>query len=155
MSQFNYRSIKTLEDACKKLGINVEAFLAKYSAMPDHITALASLELITKAVNDGWEHPLEPGHTVYYPWYLLHDRDHDGQSPNADEVTYIRPDGSCGLASADSFNAWSASHATIGSRLACRSREIAEYVAIQFKDLYASWLFPQAWHNKGKEDFNL
>ena len=146
-TKFDYRTIKTFEEACLKLGANPQDFYLKYEGYPEHIKALIKLEVIIKALNDGWSHPLD-GETIgYYPWIWIYtDRNiaelseenkNDGRT-----FTFIRPDGTCGLAYADSDGAWSRSNATVGSRLACKSREIALYCAIEFKDIWASYLFP-------------
>ena len=46
----------------------------------------------------------------------------------------------CGLASADSSHAWSGSAASVGSRLAVKSSEIAIYFGEQFKELWKDFL---------------
>lgn len=47
---------------------------------------------------------------------------------------------SCGLASADSYSDWSSSSASVGSRLAVKSSEIAIYFGEQFKELWKDFL---------------
>ena len=47
---------------------------------------------------------------------------------------------SCGLAYAHSDSAWSASSASVGSRLAVKSSEIAIYFGEQFKELWKDFL---------------
>lgn len=146
--KFDYRTIKTFEDACLKLGADPQGFYEKYEGYPEHIKALIKLEVITKALNDGWSHPLD-GETIgHYPWFWIYtDREiarmTEEEKNDRRMVTYIRQDGSCGLASANSDPAWSYSNAYFGSRLACKSREIAIYCAIEFKDIWASYFFPQ------------
>lgn len=146
--KFDFRTIKTFEDACLKLGADPQGFYEKYEGYPKHIKALIKLEVITKALNDGWSHPLDGETISYYPWYWIYnDSEIAGMTEEEKNerrmVTYIRQDGSCGLASASSHNAWSRSPASLGSRLACKSEEIALYCAIEFKDIWASYLFPQ------------
>lgn len=147
-TKFDYRTIKTFEDACLKLGADPQDFYLKYEGYPEHIKALIKLEVITKALNDGWSHPLD-GETIgYYPWYwICNDSEIAGMTEKEKNdrrmVTYIRQDGSCGLAFARSDRAWSFSTAYFGSRLACKSKEIALYCAIEFKDIWASYFFPQ------------
>ena len=46
----------------------------------------------------------------------------------------------CGLACANSANAWSDSYARVGSRLAVKSSEIAIYFGEQFKELWKDFL---------------
>ena len=146
--KFDFRSIKTFEDACLKLGAEPQGFYEKYEGYPEHIKALIKLEVITKALNDGWSHPLD-GETIgYYPWYWICNDSEIARMTEKEKndrrmVTYIRQDGSCGLAYANSRSAWSGSDALLGSRLACKSKEIALYCAIEFKDIWASYFFPQ------------
>ena len=145
--KFDFRSIKTINDACEKTGTDFEAFMAMIEPMPEHIQALCALELIIKAINDGWQNPLDGDTFVYFPWVYVYnnyeklqiDRNNPGRK---DLIRFTRPDGDCGLASAVSHRAWSVSNAGIGSRLACKTRELALYVATDFKDLLASWALP-------------
>lgn len=46
----------------------------------------------------------------------------------------------CGLAYAHSDTAWSSSYASLGSRLAVKSSEIAIYFGEQFKELWKDFL---------------
>jgi hypothetical protein len=147
--EFDFRSIKTINDACEKTGTDFEAFMAMIEPLPEHIQALCALTLITKAINDGWQWKLDGIGRAYFPWICLYPdamrdkiEDSKSQSQREDLIRYTRPDGSCGLAFADSPNAWSRSNANIGSRLACKSDEEATWIATQFKDLLASWLLP-------------
>ena len=39
MKKFNFKSIKSFEDACKHLNLDPNAFYFKFENMPDHITA--------------------------------------------------------------------------------------------------------------------
>lgn len=155
MNKFDYRSIKTFEDACKHLNLDPNAFYYKFENMPDHITALISLEVITRALNDGWRHPLDGTTTVYFPWFWIASQREEKESwfkdiPESRKVSYMRPDGSAGLGSAHSDIAWSSSTSPFGSRLACKSDEIARYCAETFKSYWESYLFPQPWQIEEK-----
>lgn len=155
MNKFDYRSIKTFEDACKHLNLDPNAFYFKFENMPDHITALVSLEVIIRALNNGWRHPLDGETTVYFPWFWLASQREEKESwfkdiPESRKVSYMRPDGSAGLGCADSDFAWSASYSSLGSRLACKSDEIARYCAETFKSYWESYLFPQPWQIEEK-----
>lgn len=146
-NKFDFRSIKTINDACEKTGTDFEAFMAMIGPMPEHIQALCALELIIKAINDGWVNPLDGETWVYFPWIWVYDNeDRDRiekrEPARADLIRFTRPDGSCGLAFASSSIAWSYSSANLGSRLACKTRELALYVATEFKGLLASWALP-------------
>lgn len=155
MNKFDYRSIKTFEDACKHLNLDPNAFYYKFENMPDHITALVSLEVIIRALNNGWRHPLDGKTTVYFPWFWLvsssEEKEHWFKDiPESMKVSYMRPDGSAGLGCASSVNAWSRSVSCFGSRLACKSYEIAMYCAETFKSYWESYLFPQPWQIEEK-----
>lgn len=120
MNKFDYRSIKTFEDACKHLNLDPNAFYYKFENMPDHITALVSLEVITRALNDGWRHPLDGTTTVYFPWFWLVSQREEKESwfkdiPESRKVSYMRPDGSAGLGYACSIYAWSTSHSRLSA----------------------------------------
>lgn len=52
----------------------------------------------------------------------------------------------CGLAYASSNRAWSYSAATVGSRLAVKSSEIAIYFGEQFKELWKDFLIGKSNH---------
>lgn len=146
-TKFDFRSIKTINDACEKTGTDFEAFMAMIEPLPEHIQALCALELIIKAINDGWVNPLDGDTWVYFPWIWVYDNeDRDRiekrEPARADLIRFTRPDGYCGLAYALSDDAWSLSAANLGSRLACKTRELALYVATEFKGLLASWALP-------------
>ena len=146
-NQFDFRSIKTINDACEKTGADFEAFMAMIEPLPEHIQALCALTIIIKAINDGWQNPLDGDTFVYFPWVWVYDdksrdRIEKEEPARMDLIRFTRPDGSCGLACAGSRDAWSYSGATIGSRLACKTRELALYVATEFKGLLASWALP-------------
>ena len=105
--KFDFRSIKTINDACEKAGIDFNAFMAIIDPLPEHLRALAAMEVIIKALNDGWENPLDGETWCYYPWIYVYDniemaevlRETPGRE---DLIRFKRPDGNCGLACATS-----------------------------------------------------
>ena len=150
--KFDFRSIKTINDACEKAGIDFNAFMAIIDPLPEHLRALAAMEVIIKALNDGWENPLDGETWCYYPWIYVYNniemaevlRETPGRE---DLIRFKRPDGSCGLACAYSNNAWSNSVANFGSRLACKDRETCLYLVQNFKDLLAMYYLPMEGSN--------
>lgn len=155
MNKFDYRSIKTFEDACLHLGLDPHAIYHKYDQMPDHIIALVSLEIITRALNDGWRNPLDGKTTVYYPWFWIATKEEEKEQwfmdiPETQKISFTRPDGSAGLGCADSHYAWSSSYSDVGSRLACKSDAIARYCAETFRHYWESYLYPQEWQIEEK-----
>lgn len=150
--KFDFRSIKTINDACEKAGIDFNAFMAIIDPLPEHLRALAAMEIIIKALNDGWENPLDGETWCYYPWIYVYDniemaevlRETPGRE---DLIRFKRPDGNCGLAYAYSHYAWSYSAAAFGSRLACKDRETCLYLVQNFKDLLAMYYLPMEGSN--------
>ena len=149
-STFDYRSIKTFEDACKHLGIDAYGIGQKYQFCPDHIQALIKLEIITRALNDGWRDPLDDSCIRFglYGYSLTDEEAKAWNWKNCVQLRYIRPDESAGLGYADSSYAWSISTSHIGSRLAYKTRELADYSLRTFTQLWESYWFPQSWHKE-------
>ena len=110
------------------------------------------MEVIIKALNDGWVNPLDGETWCYYPWIYVYDsyeqakviRETPGRK---DLIRFTRPDGHCGLAYAYSSDAWSHSTALLGSRLACKDRETCQYLVDTFKDLLAVYYLPMEGSN--------
>lgn len=147
--------IKTFDDACKAIGLAgpealPELLQEKYAAIvPSHIKAQLKLEIITLALNEGWQHIPDGKHWAYWPWFCLYtageiaDMGKKGAEEramiNATDVSEVF----AGLGFAYSNNAWSLSSAIIGSRLAYKSRELARYSGKQFIELWKeAYLIP-------------
>lgn len=139
--------IKTINDACLKVGIDYESFVAMIEPLPEHLQALAAMEIIIKALNDGWVNPLDGITKVWFPWVYVYDKYEQERMEKVypdreDLIRFTRPDGSCGLAFASSGSAWSNSDAHIGSRLAMKSESVCLYFVKNFKDLLAQYILP-------------
>ena len=147
--------IKTFDDACKAIGLAgpealPELLQEKYAAIvPSHIKAQLKLEIITLALNEGWQHIPDGKHWAYWPWFCLYtageiaDMGKKGAEEramiNATDVSEVFS----GLGFADSSRAWSISAAYFGSRLAYKSRELARYSGKQFIELWKeAYLIP-------------
>lgn len=147
--------IKTFDDACKAIGLAgpealPELLQEKYAAIvPSHIKAQLKLEIITLALNEGWQHIPDGKHWAYWPWFCLYtageiaDMGKKGAEEramiNATDVSEVFS----GLGYASSYYAWSRSTAYIGSRLAYKSRELARYSGKQFIELWKeAYLIP-------------
>lgn len=140
--------IKTFDDACKAIGLAgpeslPELLQEKYAAIvPSHIKAQLKLEIITLALNEGWQHIPDGKHYAYWPWFCLYTAGEiaDMGKEGAEERAMINAtdvsDVYAGLGSAPSDAAWSISHASFGSRLAYKSRELARYSGKQFIELW-------------------
>ena len=147
--------IKTFDDACKAIGLAgpealPELLQEKYAAIvPSHIKAQLKLEIITLALNEGWQHIPDGKHWAYWPWFCLYtageiaDMGKKGAEEramiNATDVSEVYS----GLGCASSDFAWSLSGASFGSRLAYKSRELARYSGKQFIELWKeAYLIP-------------
>lgn len=146
--------IKTFEDACEALGLKVpdalpELLQPKYAdIVPSHVSAFLKLTIITAALNEGWQwipDPVKKPHG-YYPWFwffsteevarMSKDEAEDRHLINATDISRF-----AGLGCAGSHGTWSSSGAGLGSCLAFKSYELAEYAGKQFIELYKDYLF--------------
>lgn len=145
--------VKTFEDACQILGIDAEAIQEQWeSAGLDMIDEIAyqKLRIITAALNEGWEPDFtNPDEYRYYPYLCLWTKEELEQKTDEwkDERnlqlwlgggdSYGGAD--CGLAFADSINAWSYASASRSARLAHKTEELAIYSGKQFTELWANY----------------
>ncbi len=147
--------IKTFDDACKAIGLAgpealPELLQEKYAAIvPSHIKAQLKLEIITLALNEGWQHIPDRRHCAYWPWFLLYTAGEiaDMGKKGAEERAMINAtdvsDVFAGLGYASSSSAWSTTYALFCSRLAFTSRELARYSGKQFIELWKeAYLIP-------------
>jgi len=120
--KFDYKKIKTFEDACKKLGID-PAKLPDLNGIPEEfhkpIIAGYKLMIVYKAINNGWRPDWSNWNQYkYYPWFRV-------------------------LSSGFGFscaNFGSACTATcVGSRLCTDTEDKALYIGTQFQDLYKDY----------------
>jgi hypothetical protein len=121
---FDFRTIKTVEDAFKKNGYD-STKLPDLSMIPEkfrtQLTNCFLLMVIFEAINDGWE----PDFTnqrqgKYYPWPWV---------------------SSSGFGFSTSFYLCGNSGTNVGSRLCTDTSEKALYILDQFPDLWKNWLF--------------
>ena len=117
--KFDYRDIKTFEDACKKLGINVINFNNEHSNYKKHVLAFEKLTIIFEAINDGWKADFSnPNEAKYNPWFQW--------------------DESSGFSFRNSFFIQSISD--VSSLLSTNTREKSDYIGKQFIDIYDDFL---------------
>ena len=92
------------------------------------LLAYLKLRIITYALNEGWKPKFEKTELRYYPWFKLK-TSHGGNN------TYAV----CGLSYAGELHASSFSNTGCGSRLAFKSKELAEYAWKQFLEIYEGY----------------
>lgn len=136
--------IKTFGDALNELGRN-HPLVCQYNNIDDvdsDLSAYLKLRIIVAALNEGWTPKFTEDEYRYYPYFYLYTKD-EVERMNEDEkkdlvafggyalnVTY------CGLGYVYSNYAFTLSNAPYGSRLALKTRELAEYCGKQFKELW-------------------
>ena len=146
--------IKTFADALYELGNDNPLVLAYQNTnlrdtdvAPDNkdLIAYLKIRIIVAALNEGWEPQFIPGERRWAPYFVLYTKE---EIDEMDEETKARvvyrsysnanADGGVSYASAyyDSANVY----ANIGSRLAFKSEELAEYAGTQFIDIFADFM---------------
>ncbi len=144
--------VKTLSDAIEELGKEHEAVKA-YRAMewylrdyaPD-LMAYFELRIITAALNEGWEPQFTPDEERWYGWYDLISKEAYDSLSDEEKGRCVGRSGSSagasgGLVCSSADYASSYSYTSFSSRLAFKNRELAEYAAKQFIEIYANFCF--------------
>jgi hypothetical protein len=112
--------VKTFEDACIVLEIDPADVLhsAHSDFLKPHIdsvNAYCKIIVISKALNEGWIPDWnDEDQYKYYPWFYFH-------SPSGFRLNGVY---------------YHYSYSGVGSRLCFKSRELAEYAATQFQNIY-------------------
>ena len=143
--------IKTFEDAVSLLGYDNQTVidyhrLSNINSAKD-IIAFAKLRVITEALNEGWKPTLDKVEYRYYPRFFIRSKkEYDELNENDKKECFVFPlSYDCGayggvvFAFADSCR--SATVSSYGSRLALKTKELAEYCGKQFIDIWADYLF--------------
>lgn len=146
--------IKTFEDACKELGSDHPLVLAYQNTnLRDaevandnkDIIAYMKLRIIVAALNEGWEPQFIPGEYRWFPYFVLYTKD---EIDEMDEKTRARvvyrsniyANALGGVSYAYSNYDSADVYAYIGSRLAFKTDDLAEYAGKQFIEIYADFM---------------
>jgi hypothetical protein len=146
--------VRTFEDACRTLGEEHPMVLA-YQNTKIHITdyfgtddviAYLKLRIICAALNEGWEPKFTTDECRWFPWFeLFTQQELDDMSEEQRSRVVARSASNAGanggVAYAYASNAASGAYAHCGSRLAFKSKELAEYCGKQFIDIWADFVF--------------
>lgn len=131
---FEYEDIKSFEDAYNKLGKD-HPLIKEFDHVMEYIDlfdkssrAYCKLKIITAALNDDWKPTFESGEYRYYPWFRVLARSCYSEVANGGV--------SCTYASSDASYA----SANYGSRLAFKTKELAEYAGKQFEEFYKDFI---------------
>lgn len=147
--------IKTLGDAVDALGTDHPAVndYAKITSrldgmkMPTDIIAYLKLRIIAAALNEGWTPQFIKGEYRYYPWFALYTQEEYDKLSDTDKSRCVGRSGSVasygvtGIVYVSASNAATRSYGFYGSRLAFRTRELAEYAGQQFASIWADFIF--------------
>ena len=146
--------IKTFEDACNELGSSHSLVLAYQNtnlrdeevAKPNKdIIAYMKLRIIVAALNEGWKPQFIPGEYRWFPYFILYTKD---EIDKMDEETKARvvyrshsnANANGGVSCAHSVSGSAYVDASVGSRLAFKTEELAEYAGKQFAEIYADFM---------------
>ena len=148
--------VKTFEDAVAILGDEhplVAQFRVIESSFKEadnnlHLFAYARLVIIAEALNEGWKPKFDGDECRYYPWFYIYTKK-EYEELDEDEKKDCRvvgrsgsyADARGGVVYANADSASSYSDAYVGSRLAFKTRELAEYCGKQFIDIWEKFLF--------------
>lgn len=146
--------IKTFEDACKELGSSHPLVLAYQNTnMRDtevandnkDIIAYMKLRIIVAALNEGWEPQFIPGEYRWSPYFILYTKDEIDKMDDETRARVVYRSSydayaSGGVSYASSVYDSAHVYAYIGSRLAFKTEELAEYAGKQFIEIYADFM---------------
>ena len=145
--EFNYRDIKSFDDACRHLGISTEipakrACVDYCDEAAEQAAATYMLIVICKALCNG-KYTDKDGFS-WFPWYWLYSKEElAGMSKEELKEKGIQLLSACcanfagfaGVRCADAINRGAHTYATYGFPLCANSKEMAMYLDEQFRDL--------------------
>ena len=141
--------IKTFDDALEELGPN-HSLVKEYEAIckadvTENTIVYSRLCVITAAMNEGWRPRFVKEEYRYFPYFYLYTNEEISRMSEEEKSRVVyRSDYYASAYGGVSFayaNYDSASvYAGIGSRLAFKTEELAEYAGKQFTKLYAEYL---------------
>ena len=139
LKDFDYKTIKTFEDACKKENFDT-SFLEHLNYAPPEfrkpLIAAYKLFIIFKAINDGWEADYTNANQYkYFPWSRV--------------LT-------SGVGFAISYYYYDTTTTHVGVRLCTNTPEKALYIAEQFADIRADYLlYTDVWEYSKPKKFKM
>ena len=147
--------IKTFEDACEALG-SEHPLVIEYKTISgafditDDLYAYLELRIICEALNEGWKPTFDKDECRYYLWFYIYSKEEykelDEDKKKECRVissSSLNSNANAGLVYVNTNIVSSGSYSNFGSRLAFKTRELAEYCGKQFKDIWADFLFPR------------
>lgn len=139
--------IKTFEDACKEVGIDAEKWLEEHKDDDVNLLAFLKIRIIVEALNEGWKPKFDGEEYRYAPYFYYYTKE-DVDNMDEDEKSRLLSVGSpapygslCGLSASFASRGFSFSFASVGARLALKSRDLALYCGNQFYEIWIDFLF--------------
>lgn len=140
--------VKTFKDACNELGIEHDKWVQdkKDLGLEADVIAYLKLRIITAALNEGWKPQFTTDEYRYFPWFYLYTQSEiDEMSEEEKSRVVFRSNSNAvadgGVAYASTNYDSSDTYSVIGSRLAFKTRELAEYAGRQFVEIWADYVF--------------
>lgn len=140
--------VKTFKDACNELGIEHDKWVQdkKDLGLEADVIAYLKLRIIAAALNEGWKPQFTTDEYRYFPWFYLYTQSEiDEMSEEEKSRVVYRSSSSAnaygGVACAVASNGSSFTATVMGSRLAFKTRELAEYAGRQFVEIWADYVF--------------
>lgn len=140
--------IKTFEDACNELGIDHNEWMQdkKELGLEADVIAYLKLRIIAAALNEGWKPQFTTDEYRYFPWFCLYTQSEIDEMNEEDKNrvvcrSFSSADAYGGVAFANTSYDSSLTVTYVGSRLAFKTRELAEYAGRQFVEIWADYVF--------------
>lgn len=141
--------IKTFNDALKELGPN-HILVKEYNVIKNNKTTYntklySQLCVITAALNEGWRPKFVEGEKRYFPYFYLYTNEEISRMSEEEKSrvvfrSHYSASASGGVSYADAGHDSANVIASVGSRLAFKTNELAKYAGKQFGKLYANYL---------------
>ena len=140
--------VKTFKDACNELDIEHDKWVQdkKDLGLEADVIAYLKLRIIAAALNEGWKPQFTTDEYRYFPWFYLYTQSEIDEMNEEEKSRVVcrshsnaNASGGVACASAD----YDSSHTltNIGSRLAFKTCELAEYAGRQFVEIWADYVF--------------
>lgn len=140
--------IKTFEDACNELGIDHNEWMQdkKELGLEADVIAYLKLRIIAAALNEGWKPQFTTDEYRYFPWFCLYTQSEIDEMNEEDKSRVVcrsSYSANAGGGVAYAYPGYDSSHTItfFGSRLAFKTRELAEYAGRQFVEIWADYVF--------------
>lgn len=140
--------VKTFKDACNELGIEHDKWVQdkKDLGLEADVIAYLKLRIIAAALNEGWKPQFTTDEYRYFPWFYLYTQSEIDEMSEEEKsrVVYRSTHNAYavgGVAYAGTYSDSSNADTSVGSRLAFKTRELAEYAGRQFIEIWADYVF--------------